>query len=126
MKYIDAEKLKSEIENIALFPTKSADYNDGREDMKMMILDLIDSLSKETPAPEQAMQSLDEKIKSAKKSWEGVDADKFMDEVRGREETPQRWISVKDRLPEDSGFASGGLTQERRNNYEMENRQTNG
>jgi hypothetical protein len=43
-KYIDAEKLKAEIENIALFPTKSADYNDGREDMKMMILDIIDSL----------------------------------------------------------------------------------
>lgn len=32
------------------------------------------------------MQSLYEKIKSAKKSWEGVDADKFMDEVRGSEE----------------------------------------
>lgn len=46
----------------------------------------IDSLSKETPTPEQAMQSLDEKIKAAKKSWEGVDADEYMDEVRGREE----------------------------------------
>ena len=37
--------------------------------------------------PEQAMSSLDEKIKSAKKSWEGVDADEYLDEVRGRDET---------------------------------------
>lgn len=28
---------------------------------------------------------LEEKIKSATKSWEGVDVDKFMDEIRGRE-----------------------------------------
>lgn len=47
----------------------------------------VNELAKETPTPEQAMKSLDEKIKSAKKSWEGVDVDKYMDEVRGRDET---------------------------------------
>lgn len=47
----------------------------------------INFRAKETSTPEQAMQSLDEKVKAAKKSWEGIDADKFMDEVRGREES---------------------------------------
>lgn len=47
MKYIDADKLSSGIESIQLFPQKSADYNDGREDMKMMVLELIDSLQQE-------------------------------------------------------------------------------
>ena len=44
MKYIDAEKLKEEIESISLIPQTSADYNDGRDDMKMMFLDIINSL----------------------------------------------------------------------------------
>ncbi len=52
MKYIDAEKLVGKIENIGLFPTKSADYNDGREDMKMMILDIVDSFQQEQPEVE--------------------------------------------------------------------------
>lgn len=47
MKYIDAEKLITEIESISLIPQISAGYNDGREDMKMMILDIIDSLQQE-------------------------------------------------------------------------------
>lgn len=48
-KYIDAERLKRSVESIGLFPQKQADYNDGREDMKMMVLDLIDSLQQEQP-----------------------------------------------------------------------------
>ena len=47
MKYIDAEKLKEQIERIGLVPQTSADYNDGRDDMKMMILDIINSLMQE-------------------------------------------------------------------------------
>ena len=46
-KYIDAEKLIAEIESISLIPQTSADYNDGRDDMKMMVLDIIDSLQQE-------------------------------------------------------------------------------
>lgn len=49
MKYIDADKLIAEIESISLYPQKSADYNDGRDDIKMMVLDLIDSLQQEQP-----------------------------------------------------------------------------
>jgi hypothetical protein len=48
-KYIDTETLKAEIESIGLFPQISADYNDGREHMKMMVLDIIDSLQQEQP-----------------------------------------------------------------------------
>lgn len=47
MKYIDAEKLKGKIASISLIPQTSADYNDGRDDMKMMVLDIIDSLQQE-------------------------------------------------------------------------------
>ena len=46
-KYIDAEQLSKKIESIGLYAQKSADYNDGRNDMKMMVLDIIDSLQQE-------------------------------------------------------------------------------
>lgn len=49
MKYIDAEQLSEKIESIGLYVQKSADYNDGRNDMKTMVLDLIDSLQQEQP-----------------------------------------------------------------------------
>lgn len=49
MKYINAEKLKEKIESISLIPQASADYNDGRDDVKMIMLDLIDSLQQEQP-----------------------------------------------------------------------------
>ena len=49
MKYIDAEKLIFRIESIRLFPQISADYNDGCVDMKMMVLDIINSLQQEPP-----------------------------------------------------------------------------
>lgn len=48
-KYIDAEKLKRFVESIGLTPQKSADYNDGRDDVKMVVLDFIDSLQQEQP-----------------------------------------------------------------------------
>jgi hypothetical protein len=34
---------------------------------------------------DEAMAYLEEKIAKASKSWEGVDVDKFLDEIRGRE-----------------------------------------
>lgn len=49
MKYIDAEKLKRFVESIGLIPQTSADYNDGRDDVKMMVLDFIDYLQQEQP-----------------------------------------------------------------------------
>lgn len=49
MKYIEAEKLKRFVESIGLTPQKSADYNDGRDDVKMIVLDFIDSLQQEQP-----------------------------------------------------------------------------
>lgn len=48
MKYIDVEKLKDAIKSICLIPQTSADYNDGRNDIKMMILDIIDSLQQDS------------------------------------------------------------------------------
>jgi hypothetical protein len=48
-KYIDADKLKRFVKSIGLTPQKSADYNDGRDDVKMMVLDFIDSLQQEQP-----------------------------------------------------------------------------
>lgn len=48
-KYIDAETLKRSVESIGVIPQKQADYNDGRDDMKMMVLDLIESLQQEQP-----------------------------------------------------------------------------
>lgn len=62
MKYIDAEKLSEKIESISLYAQKSADYNDGRDDMKMMVLDFIDSLQQEQP--EVDLEKFTEKIKT--------------------------------------------------------------
>lgn len=49
MKYIDTDKLSEKIESIGLYVQKSADYNDGRNNMKMMVLDITDSLQQEQP-----------------------------------------------------------------------------
>ena len=61
-KYIDADKLKRFVKSIGLTPQKSADYNDGRDDVKMMVLDFIDSLQQEQPEVdlEKALNSLDD------------------------------------------------------------------
>ena len=49
IKYIDGEKLKRFVKSIGLTPQKSADYNDGRDDVKMMVLDIINRLQQEQP-----------------------------------------------------------------------------
>lgn len=50
------------------------------------ILDFLDTLpDEEQPTKGYDEAYLNEKIAKASKSWEGVDVDKFMDEVRGRE-----------------------------------------
>lgn len=60
----------------------------GRESAYDAILSLISTLESEKPInPDDAMKALDEKIALVKQSgtWDGVDVDKYMDEVRGRE-----------------------------------------
>lgn len=52
------------------------------------VLFFISTLESEKPMnPDDAMKALDEKIALVKQSgtWDGVDVDKYMDEVRGRE-----------------------------------------
>ena len=51
------------------------------------LLSFLDTLPDESEQPTRGYDEayLNEKIAKASKSWEGVDVDKFMDEVRGRE-----------------------------------------
>lgn len=70
MKYINVEKLKDKIENITFIPQTSADYNDGRNDMKMMFLDIIDSFKQEQPKVD-----LEKEIKRFTMSKELYEAD---------------------------------------------------
>lgn len=51
------------------------------------LLSFLDTLPDESEQPTKGYDEayLNEKIAKASKSWEGVDVDKFMDEVRGRE-----------------------------------------
>ena len=51
------------------------------------LLSFVDTLSEESEQPTMGYDEdyLNEKIAKASKSWKGVDVDKFMDEVRGRE-----------------------------------------
>ena len=52
------------------------------------ILSFLSTLESEKPInPADAMKELDEKIALVKQrgTWDGVDVDKYMDEVRGRE-----------------------------------------
>lgn len=63
-KFIDAEQLSEKIESISLYTQKSADYNDGRDDMKMMVLDLLDSLQQEQPEVDLDFQSFAKEMDS--------------------------------------------------------------
>ena len=53
---------------------------------KKAVKEITKTVRKEiTSQVKEMMDSLDEKIAKATKSWKGVDVDKFMDEMRGRE-----------------------------------------
>lgn len=77
-KYIDAEQLSKKIESIGLYAQKSADYNDGRNDMKMMVLDIIDSLQQESDMlliPRWCLENIENTLRiqyniSQSKDWE--------------------------------------------------------
>lgn len=69
-------------------------YNDediyfyqGKRKVCSEILSFLDTLPDESEQPTMGYDEayLNEKIAKASKSWKGVDVDKFMDEVRGRE-----------------------------------------
>lgn len=93
-KYIDAEKLIAEIKGI-IAAVQTTNHPDALGTMEQcmaaaeietlnLILDATKGLQQEQPTPYDEAY-LNEKIAKATKSWEGVDVDKFMDEVRGRE-----------------------------------------
>jgi len=60
-----------------------------RKDELQRLLSFLDALPDESERPTMGYDEayLNEKIAKASKSWEGVDVDKFMDEIRGREKT---------------------------------------
>jgi len=97
MKYIDADKLIAEIErrydnmlNRAKLDSENANYWNGKADAYRAIYDHIDSLQHEQPTKGYDEKYLNEKIAKAKKSWDGVDVDKYMDEIRGgKHEQPE-------------------------------------
>ena len=87
-KYIDADKLKAEIERRRVF----FEYKGETPDEKAWrclgeLIQFLDTLSEESEQPTMGYDEdyLNEKIAKATKSWKGVDVDKFMDEVRDRE-----------------------------------------
>ena len=93
MKYIDADRLRAAIEE--KYRTEIWPWLSGVSATSAIydyVLPLINSLQQEQPDfppinPDDAMKKLDEKIALVKErgTWKGVDVDKFMDEVRGRE-----------------------------------------
>ena len=81
MKFIDVEKLKAEIKRLREECSSPISVcND--------ILSLIEFMQ-DQPTKGYDEKYLNEKIAKAKKSWDGVDVDKFMDDVRGREQQEQ-------------------------------------
>lgn len=122
----DKEKIRAEIER-RMFD----DYNTNDEDNDAIaqgvcagILSFIDSLPEE-PAPKGYDEAyLNECIAKASKTWEGVDVDKFMDEVRGREsddleEAAREWAEAhyKDLVSQQvcaDDFMAGAIWQKRK------------
>ena len=90
MKYIPVDKLIAEIEsrmgNCKLpdgkFPTTT---NIVRYEELSCLRDFIISLKQEQPTRGYDEAYLNECIAKARKTWKGVDVDRYMDEMRGRE-----------------------------------------
>lgn len=85
MKYIPVDKLLAEIDR------QEIGYNiDGKHtaeyDTCRKIIDIINSLQQEQPTRGYDEAYLNECIAKARKTWKGVDVDKYMDKVRGREQ----------------------------------------
>ena len=90
MKYIPVDKLIAEIESRmgdcklpdGKFPTTT---NIVRYEELSCLRDFIISLQQEQPTRGYDEAYLNECITKARKTWTGVDVDKYMDEMRGRE-----------------------------------------
>lgn len=112
MKYIDADRLKAEIEKI--YKSEIQPWLSGVSATSAIydyVLPLINSLQQEQPDfppinPDDAMKKLDEKIALVKErgTWKGVDVDKFMDEVRGREPVCEELEKELDEFLKDHVF----------------------
>ena len=114
MKYIDAEKLIAEIERLKnqnerrldnIVPIRRKDTMDEEQLTKIELRDKVDkaylngvlitlsdilsfitSLQKEQPTRGYDEAYLNECIAKARQTWKGVDVDKYMDEMRRREQ----------------------------------------
>ncbi len=74
-------------------------YYEGMADALDLFEQFIDSLESEKPINlDDAMKELDEKIALVKErgTWDGVDVDKYMDEVRGRE--PEKPMELEEEV----------------------------
>jgi len=77
-------------------------YYEGMADALDLFEQFIDTLESEKPInPEAAMKEIEEKIALVKQrgTWDGVDVDKFMDEVRGRE--PEKPMVLEEELKKE-------------------------
>lgn len=91
-KYIDTDKLKAELTKMQF--ELNAAYRKPQSDSIVRaisleyddVISLVTSLQQEQPPKGYDEAYLNECIAKASKTWEGVDADKYLDEVRGREE----------------------------------------
>ena len=120
MKCIDAERLRKEVKGLEKGAHKSAlgcadsetrKFHEGKDFAYQHVGILIDSLQQEQPDfppinPNDAMKKLDEKIALVKErgTWKGVDVDKFMDEVRGREPACEELEKELDEFLKDHVF----------------------
>lgn len=83
-------EIERRIEAIANAPSDNGvmdSINGAKGHELMTLLSFLDALPDESEQPARGYDEayLNEKIAKASKSWEGVDVDKFMDEIRGRE-----------------------------------------
>ena len=95
MKYIDVDLLWKEVEfaksvydnpKRVVHGVADAFRQDGRAAMCDDILKILDSLQKEQPTRGYDEAYLNECIAKARQTWKGVDVDKYMDEMRRREQ----------------------------------------
>lgn len=100
--YIPADKLIAEIERLLARANRRTDkehlshnsemekfgedYWNGYGDLAYSLLGFITSLQQEQPTRGYDEAYLNECIAKARKTWKGVDVDKYMDEMRGREQ----------------------------------------
>lgn len=111
-KYIDSNKLIAEIERLLEKAKNDEEKAFVKKDAAghlaavtkttvcVKIKKLITSLQQEQPTKGYDEKYLNEKIAKAKKSWEGVDVDKYMDDVRGRKQQEQPEVELEEELKE--------------------------